>query len=76
MHQQPVLRIYRAPSGQWAGRLFEDCEEVGAIGRCASPQEVEKAAWEQGFYPEHVEVIASGAPAHTGNSVAPVYFGH
>ena len=58
MHQQLVpliLRIYRAPTGLWSGRLYEDAEEVGAIGDCASPQDVERAAMEAGYRPDRVE---------------------
>jgi hypothetical protein len=28
-----TLRIYRAPSGQWSGKLFAGGEEIGGIGR-------------------------------------------
>ncbi|SAL87609.1 hypothetical protein AWB74_08187 [Caballeronia arvi] len=51
-----ILRIYRTPSGHWAGRLFEDCEEVGAIRGCVSPQEVEQAAKDAGFRAERIEI--------------------
>lgn len=51
-----TLRIYRAPSGQWSGRLFAGKEEIGAIAECDSPEAVERAARETGVYPDHVEV--------------------
>ncbi|SAL87600.1 hypothetical protein AWB74_08183 [Caballeronia arvi] len=51
-----VLRIYRTSGGHWAGRLFEDCEEVGAIGGRVRPQEVEQAAKDAGFRPERIEI--------------------
>ncbi|WP_250480142.1 MULTISPECIES: hypothetical protein [unclassified Caballeronia] len=51
-----TLRIYRAASGQWAGRLFAGGEEIGAVAACDSPEAVEQAARETGVYPDHVEV--------------------
>lgn len=42
-----TLKIYRALSGQWSGRVFVDGAEVCAIAGCASPEEVEFAASEQ-----------------------------
>ena len=42
------LLVYRAPSGQWSGILTGvDGVEVGRIGGCCSPEEVEETASEQ-----------------------------
>lgn len=46
-----LLRIYRAPSGEWAGRIYE---EVGGIAGCTSPDEVIEAARAAGWVPEVV----------------------
>jgi hypothetical protein len=42
-----TLRIYRAASGQWSGRVLVDGIEVCAIAGCADALEVESAALEQ-----------------------------
>lgn len=44
-----TLHIYRAKSGQWAGKLLEDGEEVGRIAGCESAQDVESAALDTGI---------------------------
>ena len=54
--QTVKLRIYRASSGQWWGRLVVGEEEIARLGYCESPQAVEQAARETGVYPVHVEV--------------------
>jgi hypothetical protein len=51
-----TLRIYRAPSGQWWGRLIVGGEEIKRIGYCASPEAVEQAVRDTGLYPDHIEV--------------------
>lgn len=51
-----TLRIYRAPSGQWEGRLFVGAEEMGSFAEYSSPEAVEEAARETGVYPDRVEV--------------------
>ena len=53
---RPRLRIYRAASGQWWGRLVVGEEEIGRVGYCESPQAVEQAARETGVYSDHVEL--------------------
>jgi hypothetical protein len=50
-----TLRIYRMPSGQWAGRLFVGAEEVGSFEGYASTHAVEQAVRETGLYPEYIE---------------------
>ena len=42
-----LLRVYKAPSGQWSGIVFEDGEDIARIAGCASPGEVEDTAYEQ-----------------------------
>jgi hypothetical protein len=52
-----TLRIYRAPSGQWSGRLIDDDgEELGGVAGCASPDEVEEAVADTGLYPDEVVI--------------------
>lgn len=51
-----LLRIYRAPSGEWSGRVFEDGDDVAGIAGCASPEEVEAAAYDQGWQGFAIEV--------------------
>jgi len=41
------LLIYRAPSGQWSGRLLENTVEIAGIAGCSSPAEVEAEARKQ-----------------------------
>jgi hypothetical protein len=54
-----ILRIYRAPSGQWSGRLFDSTgEEIGGIAGCDSAQDVEQKAYDSGIYPDTIEVEA------------------
>lgn len=42
----PELQVYRAESGEWAGVMTAHGAEVGRIGGCSSPEEVETAAVE------------------------------
>lgn len=51
-----TLRIYRAPSGQWSGRMIENDEEIGGIAGCESPEEVEQEAYDNGIYPDCIEI--------------------
>lgn len=44
---ETVLRIYRAPSGQWSGIILVDGEDVARIAGCASAADVEDQAYEQ-----------------------------
>lgn len=53
-----TLRIYRALSGQWAGRMTDSGEEIGGIAGCNSPEDVEQAAYDQDFYPSDIDVEA------------------
>ena len=50
-----TLRIYRAPSGQWAGQLLEDGIEVAGVAGCATAEDVECAAQDAGL--EYSEAI-------------------
>lgn len=55
-----TLEIYRAPSGQWAGRLLgANGIEFGGIAGCESAEAVKEAAAESGIIPDRVEVISS-----------------
>ncbi len=44
-----TLRIYKAPSGQWAGQLVEDGIEMAGLAGFDTPEEVEMAAQESDF---------------------------
>lgn len=44
---ETVLKVYRAPSGQWSGIVFIDGDDVARIAGCASPEEVESEAYQQ-----------------------------
>lgn len=51
-----TLRIYKAPSGQWAGQLLEDDGvEVAGVAGCETAEDVECAAQEAGL--EYSEAI-------------------
>lgn len=50
-----LLQIYQAPSGQWSGRVIEDGQEVAGIAGCASADEVEATALEQGWRIDNVD---------------------
>ncbi len=66
-----VLHIYRAASGQWSGRMFEDGEDVAGIAGCESPEEVEAAAYDQGWQGFAVRVLdADGDPPSTTERLA------
>lgn len=56
MTDKLALHLYRAPSGQWAGVIYD---EVARIGGCASPEDVRQAALEQ--FPG-IEALPSDAP--------------
>lgn len=59
MSEVVTLRIYRALSGQWSGKLLDaDGEEVGGIAGCDTAQEVEQKAYDSDIYPAHIEVEA------------------
>lgn len=52
------LQIYRARSGQWAGRMMDaNGTEIAGIAGCSSPEEVEQTAYDSGFFPDEVEVL-------------------
>lgn len=51
-----ILRIYRAPSGQWSGRVLLDGVEDCAIAGCADPEEVQSLAEEQ-YYLDLIETV-------------------
>jgi len=52
----PTLHIYTAPAGQYAGKLIEDGQEVFGVAGCSTPDEVEDAACEAGYWPYGVEL--------------------
>jgi hypothetical protein len=57
MKPKVVLRIYLAPSGQWAGKIFADDEELAGVNGCSSPEEVKEAAEKIGYFFERVEIV-------------------
>lgn len=57
-----TLEIYRAPSGQWAGRLVGiNGVEFGCIAGCESPDSVRDAAEESGIIPDRVKIIPTSS---------------
>lgn len=50
------LKIYLAPSGQWAGIVLENGDEIARIAGCESPEDVEAAAVDQWPEIESIEV--------------------
>jgi hypothetical protein len=51
-----TLQIYIAPSGQYAGRMIEDGQELFGIAGCSTPEEVEQAACDAGAGAYQVEL--------------------
>jgi hypothetical protein len=54
-----TLRIYNAPSGQWAGKFISEGVEIGGIAGCDSADEVQSLALEQGYEIVEVELYKS-----------------
>jgi hypothetical protein len=52
----PTLHIYTAPAGQYAGKLVDEGQEVFGVAGCNTPDEVEDAACEAGYWPYSVEL--------------------
>jgi hypothetical protein len=52
-----TLQIYQAASGQWSGIFVTSNEEIGRIGGCESPEEVEELAVDSGMIFESVQLI-------------------
>ena len=51
-----VLRIYRASSGQWTGKLLVGGKEIGGIAGCKSAEDVEQVAYDNGILPDRIEL--------------------
>lgn len=41
-HQRRQLRIFRAPSGQWAGRVTDGGSQIAGVAGCDSPDDVRR----------------------------------
>ncbi len=54
-----TLEIYRATSGQWAGRFMSGGEEIGGIAGYDSPEAVKAAATDSSVYPDRTKIIAA-----------------
>ena len=52
-----VLRIYKAPSGQWAGQLLEDGIELAGVAGCEDEDDVLDAADRAGMEFDQVVVV-------------------
>jgi hypothetical protein len=64
MTKHSILFVYQAASGQWAGRLIENGDEVAGIVGCNSKIEVEQSIREAGSHFDQVcEVDPSTLPA-------------
>lgn len=65
----PYLHVYRAPSGEWSGKVLD---EVAGIGGCGNPRDVWEAASEQ--FPDIIGLpglayfkAPNGGPMATGD---------
>ena len=52
-----TLRIYKAPSGQWAGQLLEDGIELAGVAGCKDEDDVLDAADRAGLEFASVVVV-------------------
>lgn len=52
-----VLKIFLAPSRQWAGSIMDGETDIGGISGCSTPEEVEEAALDAGFLFDYVETL-------------------
>jgi hypothetical protein len=55
-HETITLRIYRAPSGRWAGCLLFGEKDIGSFDGYDSPEDVEEAVRESGVYADRIEM--------------------
>jgi hypothetical protein len=61
-----VLTVYRAPSGQWSGKVHRTSAgmvnplEIGGIAGCASPEEVRESLEDVGIYADSVVLLPEG----------------
>lgn len=57
-----ILQIWKATSGQYAGRILRGGIEDGRVAGCASQDDVEYQAVEAGIYFDRVEVLDTIPP--------------
>lgn len=58
------LRVFVAPSGQWAGQVYKGDEIICGIAGCTSQREVEDTAYEQ--FPDLEEIVLGSLPKEAG----------
>ncbi|QGZ64732.1 hypothetical protein [Paraburkholderia acidisoli] len=56
-HQRRQLRIFRAPSGQWAGRVTDGTSQVAGVAGCETPGDVQRLT---GIPEQDVEIDPTG----------------
>lgn len=54
-----ILQIWKAASGQWAGRILRGDAEDGRVAGCTSKDDVEHQALETGIEFDRIEMLGS-----------------
>ena len=57
-----ILQIWKAASGQWAGRILHGDVEDGRVAGCMSKDDVEHQVLEAGIEFDRVEMLGSMPP--------------
>lgn len=57
-----ILQIWKAASGQWAGRVLRGDVEDGRVAGCTSKDYVEHQALEAGIEFDRIEMLGSMPP--------------
>lgn len=57
-----ILQIWKAASGQWAGRILRGDVEGGRVAGCTSKDDVEHPALEAGSEFDRIEMLCSMPP--------------
>lgn len=59
-----TLTVYRAPSGQWSGRVLDEAgEELGRVAGCESADDVVDAAVDAGWAFVGVTIVDAADPS-------------
>lgn len=57
-----ILQIWKATSGQWAGRILRGDIEGGRVAGCTSKDDVEHQGLEAGIEFDRIEMLGSMPP--------------
>jgi len=60
--EEVILQIWKAASGQWAGRILRGDVEDGRVAGCTSIDDVEHQALEAGIVFDRIEKLGSMPP--------------